>query len=223
MVQRNENAEKKLEYDFSGIMADLEGGWYEPQAGEETENYEVYTDAETRESVCEPSQLRSKIEVSELAEAVQENDRISQDWSGSPVYTVNGAMLPEYLQAYLYERLSQFGIAWFYRYALCQIYQESRFDPAAVSFDGKDHGLCQFRERFFADYASQAGLYTWDINNPIDQLYVYTWLMARNLSATNGDIGWALSMYYMGEAIYCERYVADVLQWESTMGVANGS
>ena len=218
--------------DFSGIALDLEGGWYELAADEEEQTETCGGDCEsvaqsdeTGENLepvrdCDvPAEPSPEAEGTPVPAEPQARSQVSpvSEQSRYPLYTVDGAMLPEYLQAYLYERLSQYGITWFYHYALCQIYQESRFDPAAVSYDGKDHGLCQFRERFFADYATQAGLYTWDINNPIDQLYVYTWLMARNLSATNGDIGWALSMYYMGEAIYCERYVADVLQWESTV------
>ena len=192
---------------------------YEPQASEETENYEVYTNEETCESVCEPSQLRVEVEISELAEEVKDADEISQDWSGCPLYTVNGSMLTEYLQAYLYERLSFFGITWFYQISLCQIYQESRYNTAAVSYDGKDRGLCQFRERFFPDYATESGLYEWDILNPIDQLWVYTYLMQKYLKLTGNDIGLALSYYYMGEPIYNERYVSDVIQWLGTVEV----
>ena len=134
-------------------------------------------------------------------------------------YAVNGVVLSPYLQEYLYGQLSRYGAEWFFPVALCQIYQESRYKADAQNPNGQDKGLCQFREQFWEYHAKLSGLYEYDIWNPIDQLWVYAWLMAQNLQKSGGDIGMALSRYYLGEATYSETYVTAVMQWFGTMEV----
>lgn len=132
---------------------------------------------------------------------------------------VDGVVLSPYLQEYLYGQLARYGCEWFFPVALCQIYQESRFRSDAVNPNGMDKGLCQFREQYWEYHAKLSGLYEYDIWNPIDQLWVYAWLMSENLRKSSGDVGMALSRYYLGEATYCEKYVGDVMQWIQTMEV----
>lgn len=138
---------------------------------------------------------------------------------GVALYSVNGATLSPYLQEYLYGQLARYGAEWFFPVALCQIYQESRYLTNAQNPNGQDKGLCQFREAFWEYHAKLSGLYEYDIWNPIDQLWVYSWLMAENLRKSGGDIGMALSRYYLGEAQYSETYVQAVMQWINTMEV----
>lgn len=138
---------------------------------------------------------------------------------GVALYSVNGATLSPYLQEYLYGQLARYGAEWFFPVALCQIYQESRYLTNAQNPNGQDKGLCQFREQFWEYHARLSGLYEYDIWNPIDQLWVYSWLMAENLRKSGGDIGMALSRYYLGEATYSETYVQAVMQWINTMEV----
>ena len=135
-----------------------------------------------------------------------------------PLYTVNGAFLTTDLQNYLYNMLAVRGKASFFPIALCQIYQESRFNPYAVAPNGLDKGLCQFRETFFPLFAQESGLVQYDIFNPIDSLYVYAYLMSKYIDMNGGDIYGALSMYFTGPGgAYCDQYVHDVMQWQGTL------
>lgn len=132
-------------------------------------------------------------------------------------YTVNGAYLSTTLQEYLQRQLRDRGIEWFYQVALCQIYQESRFNSQAIAPNGLDCGLCQFRSTYFDAHARQAGLVEWNIWSPIDQIYVYADLMARYLQAT-GDVPGALSWYFTGPGCaYNNLYVEQVMQWTATL------
>lgn len=127
-------------------------------------------------------------------------------------YSVDGHFLGQDLERYLMEQLEARGIGWFYQTALCQIYQESRFNHLAANRNGLDFGLCQFRVTYWDGFARQAGLVSYDIMNPIDQIYVYAWMMAKYL-AEEGSVEGALSRYYTGHSGYCASYVNDVLQW----------
>jgi hypothetical protein len=133
-------------------------------------------------------------------------------------YSVNGETLNPELQRYLYSRLQEFGCEWFFRYSLCQLYQESRYDSNAVGKRGLDCGLCQFRYPYFPSVAEEAGLFEYDIFNPVDSIYVYTYLMCKYLNETGGDVAMSLSLYYSGYGgPYSSEYVKDVTQWFETM------
>ena len=130
-----------------------------------------------------------------------------------PHRAVNGQILVQELQEYLYRQLDERHIGWFYDVALCQIYQESRFDCYAQNRNGLDCGLCQFRVTYWNRFAQDSGLYTYDIWNPIDQIYVYSWMMAKYIRE-EGSVEMALSRYYTGTpGTYCDSYVRDVMQW----------
>ena len=133
-------------------------------------------------------------------------------------YTVNGFELGRDLQRYLYDRLSEFGCEWFFRYALCQIFQESQFNAAAENPNGLDKGLCQFRVPYFPEVAKEAGLVEYDIFSPIDSIYVYTYLMCKYLNETEGDVAMSLSLYRNGYGgAYSAGYVREVTQWFETV------
>ena len=133
-------------------------------------------------------------------------------------YTVNGFELGRDLQRYLYDRLSEFGCEWFFRFSLCQIFQESQYKANAISDDGEDMGLCQFKARYFPSVAQEAGLVEYDIMNPIDSIYVYTWLMCKYLNETEGDVAMSLSLYFSGYGgEYAFDYVRDVTRWFDTV------
>ena len=132
-------------------------------------------------------------------------------------YSVDGHFLGQDLERYLYEQLSARHIDWMYPTALCQIYQESRFNPWAQNKNGLDFGLCQFRVTYFASFAQKSGLVTYDIWNPVDQIYVYAWLMAEYIKQ-EGSVEGALSRYYTGTpGAYCYTYVRDVFRWKNTI------
>ena len=132
-------------------------------------------------------------------------------------YSVDGHFLGQDLERYLMEQLEARGIGWFYQTALCQIYQESRFNHLAANRNGLDFGLCQFRVTYWDGFARQAGLVSYDIMNPIDQIYVYAWMMAKYIRE-EGSVEMALSRYYTGTpGTYCDTYVRDVMQWANTI------
>lgn len=174
-------------------------------AGVKTE--EILTDDQAmREGGAMPCLSHEKAAVSAPSTEVEEIvDR-------SVRYSVDGLFLGQDLENYLHEQLDARGIGWFYQTALCQIYQESRFNHMAVNKNGLDFGLCQFRITYWGGFARQAGLVSYDIMNPIDQIYVYAWMMAKYL-AEEGSVEGALSRYYTGHSGYCASYVNDVLQW----------
>lgn len=132
-------------------------------------------------------------------------------------YSVDGQFLGRDLERYLMEQLEARHIGWMYTTALCQIYQESRFNPCAQNKNGLDMGLCQFRITYFGSFAQKSGLVTYDIWNPVDQIYVYAWIMAEYIKQ-EGSVEGALSRYYTGTpGAYCDTYVRDVLRWQHTI------
>ena len=54
-------------------------------------------------------------------------------------------------QETLKAELTSAGIDWWYPYAVAQAQQESSWNPWAVSPDGKDKGLFQYREQFWTE------------------------------------------------------------------------
>ena len=135
-------------------------------------------------------------------------------------YTVNGSKLSETLQEYLQRQLAARGHSELFPIALCQIYQESRFNSQTVAPNGLDMGLCQFRVTYFDAFAAEAGLVEWNIMSPIDSIYVYAYMMGKYLDQT-GSIDAALSMYYTGGNYYSAAYVQQVRQWEGTLAKIN--
>lgn len=126
-------------------------------------------------------------------------------------YRVNGVLPPYEWQWYLYGKLADRGMEWFYPTAVCQIYQESNWNQ--YSTNGKDHGLCQFKGIYWDGWASAAGIPGADIWDVYAQLTVYVWMMGNNLSAAGGNVGQALSLYYLGYAGWSDEYVGHVMRW----------
>lgn len=135
------------------------------------------------------------------------------------IYAVNGAVLAEDLQAYLYRRFCEAGIGWFYEYALLIAYQESRFNIYAVNQKNMmDSGLFQFRSIYWAEYCSMAGLPCGDIFDPYLQIDVFTFCMARRLNQFGCSIPDAISRHNQSDwGPYCQSYVDVVMQWESVL------
>lgn len=135
-----------------------------------------------------------------------------------PYYTVNGEFIGYKLSDYLYEQLESRGAEDFYKVALCQLYQESRYNPNAVGYDGYDQGIAQIRVVFWDYFMEQAGLTSADPFNPIDSLYIYSYLMSTYIDDLDGDVNRALSKYNVGNTKwYNEEYVNAVMQWYDTI------
>ena len=134
----------------------------------------------------------------------------------TPKRSVNGESMSADLQTYLYNQLASRGVAYFYDTACLQIYQESRYNIYAKNPNGLDMGLCQFRITYWDKFARESGLVQYDIWNPIDQLYVYAYLMAKYINE-EGSVDMALSRYYTGQSNFNQSYVTAVRQWERTL------
>lgn len=131
--------------------------------------------------------------------------------NGFRQYRVNGVLPPYEWQWYLYGKLADRGLEWFYPYAICQIYQESNWNQ--WSDNGRDKGLCQFKAVYWQNTSASAGIPgadIWDVNA---QLHCYAWIMSEYLRISGYDVERALSMYYLGYNGHSEEYVGHVLRW----------
>lgn len=178
---------------------------YEQEASEEGESVES---GESDPAVAE--RLQEKVPESECPTEVAAA-------SESRIYSVNGETLSPELQTYLFRRLQDHGCEWMYEVCLCQLYQESRFNARAENRNGLDKGIAQLRITYFPQFAEEAGLVEYDVFNPIDSLYVYAYLTAKNLEASDYDVERTLSRYYTGTDAYSAEYVSAVYQWTNTI------
>lgn len=210
------------------VVPERFAAWYETYT-EETN--EPQTEEETAETTAEHGEVEVYLSPSDEAdtwstestrfytasEEVESEAEASEEVSGIPIYSVNGETLAPELQRFLYERLQHHGIEWYYTMALCQLYQESKYDPYAEAPNGLDKGIAQFRLPYFGELATDAGHPSAEIFSAWDCLYVYAYVTARNLEACGYDVELALSMYYTGSKTYSQEYVSDVTQWANTM------
>ena len=135
-----------------------------------------------------------------------------------PVYSVNGSVLNEELQRYVYTLFQQFGVEedkfplW-----LAQIYQESRYNHRDISY-GKFYGYCQLSVDYWDEWVRESGCWTSDLyNDPYANLYVGTWLMLGKYKQY-GDWNTAIKMYYnSGIEESNQKYLNDVSQWFPTV------
>ena len=117
--------------------------------------------------------------------------------TGFVYYTVSGQRPESAYEQYLYNCLVDRGIAWWYPYAIAQIWQESRWTP--TSYNGTDAGICQFNEQAFpikaAHHANYPSANVW---NPYDSLYVYSFYIRDILAGCGNNIEAAWSYYIKG-------------------------
>ena len=133
----------------------------------------------------------------------------------TPLYTVAGARLDDYLQEYLYSRLKYKEV---FPLCLCELFQESQYRSWIISENGLDYGLAQIRITHWDGLMKEAGLYEGDILNPIDNLYVYTYLINKYMDQTGGDFNSVLRMYFnSGKPADDWKYIQNVMQWVNTL------
>lgn len=124
--------------------------------------------------------------------------------SATPVYSVNGAVLDESIQAFLYLELAKYGIEWFMPYAIMIAYQESQFNPTIINQqNGIDMGLFQFRVYY---YPGQ------NIFDPYEQITIFCSLMA-NRANIGCSVNEMISRHNTSDyGSYNPQYVAEVMQ-----------
>ena len=150
--------------------------------------------------------------------SVEEVEEETEYVNTTPYYTVNGAFLGYELSDYLYEQLKAHDMEWFYGVALCQLYQESRFDANAVGYDGLDQGIAQLRATYFDYFMEKAGLEEADPFNPYDSICIYVCLMESHLASVEWNVPSALSKYNVGNTRWFNaEYVDAVTQWYATL------
>ena len=133
---------------------------------------------------------------------------------GVHIYSLYGITPPVEWQEYLYNELASRGYAWYMPYAMCQIFQESRWNQ--YSDNGRDFGLTQQKGVYWESRAAYWGIPGASIWDPYAQLYVFACIMCGYLDASGGDVGWALSAYYLGAWEYSATYVGHVMShWEA--------
>lgn len=166
----------------------------EPQAEEETASGQPIPDTQIMETVSETVPTES------TQPAI---DQASQ----SPVVSqiiIDGDILDPGIADYLYRRLSEAGIGWFFEYSVCLIYQESRFDPLAQNPNGRDKGILQYRVEFYPGM---------DWTNPYQQIDVYCQQMANRLNVMGCSVEDAISRHNVSDyGVYNPVYVQQVLQ-----------
>lgn len=124
----------------------------------------------------------------------------------SPIYAVNGAVMSEDLQTYLYNRLTERGISWFMPYALANAYQESRFNIYAENPNGLDKGLFQYRITYYPGA---------NIFDPYEQIIIYCDQMANRLNS-GCSVEDAISRHMMSDyGPYNASYVQLIMSWFS--------
>ena len=124
-----------------------------------------------------------------------------------PAYMVNGQVLEVDIQRYMYQRLCEQGIPYFFPYAILICYQESRFNRYAENPNGRDKGLLQYRVEYVP----------WmDWTNPYQQIDYFAAQMG-NRARAGCDILSMVSRHKSSDyGPYDEVYVQQVMQW---MGV----
>jgi hypothetical protein len=126
----------------------------------------------------------------------------------TPLYSVDGYIPDEGLQTYMYQRLCEHGICYFFPYAVCLIAQESTWNPMAENKNGRDKGLLQFRVEYVP----------WmDWRNPYQQIDYFVAQMANR--AKNGKtVSEMISAHNQSDwGPYCQSYVDAVMQHSNTL------
>ena len=180
--------------------------WAEEVVSEQTASEEAPTAQQTRqeevvEAVSESSTAPAETAPQEEPAAVYQ--------ASAPLYLVEGEQLDPGVAEYLYQRLCEAGIGWFYEYALCLAYQESSFNPLAENVNGRDKGLYQFRVEFHP---------TLDWSNPYAQTDLFVSMMAAR-AAAGCDVYSMISRHNTSD--YCPEinpvYLAQVLSHLPTL------
>lgn len=128
---------------------------------------------------------------------------------GFVAYSIYGYTPPAEWQRYLYDQLSSLGFGWYMPYAVCQIFLESRWNQ--WSDNGRDFGLTQQKGIYWESRCAYYGIPGADIWDVYAQLFIYSRMMCGFLAAHGGDIGWALSDYFLGTGEYSQLYVDYVM------------
>lgn len=129
----------------------------------------------------------------------------------TPLYRCDGELMDEDLQRFLYETLTDNGIAWFFPYAIAQATQESECDPHNVT--GIDCGLFQYRKTHWNEKAERYGYFDADIFNAYIQIDIYVHEMSKRINEYGCSLYEAISRHYTSDyGTFNQKYVNDVME-----------
>lgn len=128
-----------------------------------------------------------------------------------PLYAVDGEVMDEDLQRFLWEELKIEGIEWWMPYAMLTAYQESSFDVYDIT-NGRDYGIYQFYIEDWDEKCARYGYPGADVFNPYVQIIVYVKQTANRLKNLGCSIEDTISRHMMSDWCgYNAKYVSDVL------------
>lgn len=169
------------------------------------------------------SDAQSGAEVETESEEYSETPEISDTEETSQrfyKYEIVGTRIDADLQERLFMALDEARIPYWYEIAVCQLFQESRGERYAVSKDGKDHGIFQYRLQYWDSVCSQYGFSGASIYDTDVQIKIYATQMANRLNhglsvdevisrhKTSDEVSWVDT-----------EYVNQVKQWLNKMEV----
>lgn len=129
-------------------------------------------------------------------------------------WIVNGEQIDRQITDALAEALERHDIGYWIEGSLAQIYQESHAQKYAVSKDGRDHGILQYRAQYWGDVSAQYGYTGADIYDVYVQFDIYAAQMAARF---NGglSVDEAISRHNTSDCVTTVNweYVSQVKQW----------
>ena len=183
------------------------------ESGTEEFTYGVFRIEESSSEV--ETENESYLEASEVQEVEQGTES-----SGICKYSIMGSCIDEDVQERLYMVLDEKGISYWYEVALCQLFQESRGYQYAVSKDGKDHGILQYRLQYWDGVCRQYGFSGASIYDIDVQIRIYAAQTANRLN--HGlSVDEVISRHKTSDevSVIDWGYVAEVKQWLDKMEV----
>lgn len=172
LEQRELNTNEETQSNVNGSVEDSEDLNVVPLIVDTEENEIVLTNASAESNISEESEEERKFNA-------VDSIPMSDDWQ-------------EYAYNLCEEKEIPFAL-------VCAVIEsESGFNPDAVSYDGKDHGLMQIREINHGWLNEELG-YTLDYKNPYDNVLAGVTMLSRLYEKNGGNIINTLMCYNMGE------------------------
>lgn len=204
---------------YAMICVSIDPDWMFGQNPLKRDVQETETEViETTTEVPEMDQIQSETVYFEVVmgkpadiEGIYPQTTAEDDEKEIVVYTIDGCELDSELYEYLRVTMSSMGLEWYFPYALCQIFQESSFNPYAEASNGQDKGLLQYRLKYWNEEDG-------DIYDPYAQIRVYCKTMHDKVREGLG-ICQIISDHYTGGVGYDADYVNDVVRWMNHVSI----
>ncbi len=155
-------------------------------------------------------------ETSEVSDSKGESEELRK----TKKYQIMGTRIDEDLQERLFMVLDEARIPYWYEIAICQLFQESRGERYAVSKDGRDHGIFQYRLQFWDSVCDQYGCSGASIYDTDAQIRIYAQQMSARLSQ-GLSVDEVISRHKTSDEVTAVdwEYVNQVKQWLNKMEV----